>query len=286
MHRCLYHPLTGYYRQRDRNPFGAAGDFFTAVQLAPFADAIAAYLEPLQPADVIDLGAGGAGLAPALSKWNYHPVDWDLAPLPQRVNGVILANEFFDALPVHLIEKNGAGWRELLVVDESFVRQDVIDQSIAEYAERYGGVIPDGGSLEVSTVMADWMRKICDVLTCGRLLVIDYGYDARELLRFPRGTLMSYHRHRAFEDVLTCPKPCDITAHVNFTEMKRLASELGLRMLKECSLASWTLDVFGMRGLERAWESGGEHWRLQWKQLVFGMGETFRVLEFEKGGTK
>ncbi len=83
--------------------------------------------------------------------------------------------------------------------------------------------------------------------------------------------------------MLTEPGLSDITAHVNFTEMKRAAAAEGLQLISESSLAAWVLRVFGQEGLEERWRSAGDEWRLQWKQLVFGLGETFRVLEFEKG---
>ncbi len=187
MYRCLYDPVHGYYRRRDHNPFGSQGDFYTAVQIAPvFGEVIAAYLQPLAPSAVIDLGAGRAGLSSYLNRWNYHPVDWDLAALPDQVSGVMLANEFFDALPVRLLRREGEHWKELMVDDSGgFVVSKTLDPALVEYADRYGEVIPDGGSLEMSISLPEWMRRIANVLTSGRLLVIDYGYEARELLRFP-----------------------------------------------------------------------------------------------------
>lgn len=282
MQQALYAPGTGYYRHSRLNPFGQRGDFYTAVQLEPvFGEVLEVYLESLELSQVVDLGAGRAGLAEALSAWNYIPVDWDLHPLPARIDGVVIANEFFDALPVHLLAKGAEGWHELCVAGERFVPRAINDARLTSYAERYGEPIPEGGRLEVNLAIADWVMRIAQALS-GRLLVIDYGYSQRELIRFPEGTLMSYRRHIATGDVLAHAGSSDITAHVNFTELKRLASEAGLRLVEESSLATWVLKVFGPVRLAERWFATDDHWRLQWKQLVFGMGEVFRVLEFTK----
>ena len=54
-------------------------------------------------------------------------------------------------------------------------------------------------------------------VTC---FTIDYGYTTAEAKRFPAGTLMSYRRHAASEDVLADPGERDITAHVCFPALE------------------------------------------------------------------
>src|SRR5579884_1756289 len=100
MERALYHPTEGYYR-RQRSPFGAEGDFYTAVQLAPFREVIRRYVTALAlnfpgggTFDIVDLGAGTAGLSDALGDWRYTPVDWSLSAFPSRIHGLVIANEF------------------------------------------------------------------------------------------------------------------------------------------------------------------------------------------------
>lgn len=283
MRRALYDPETGYYRRRDSDPFGRAGDFYTAVQLAPvFGEMLQMYVRRREPKDVVDLGAGRGELREWLGEWNYRAVDWNLASFPDSIDGLVVANEFFDALPVRLLHRENGEWRELLVCGDRLVAADDLDPALGDYARRYGEPIPDGGLLEVNAAMGEWIDRIANVLTCGRLLIIDYGYDARELLRFPHGTLMSYHRHVASERILDRPGSRDITAHVNFTELRRLAVQAGFEVDWDSCLAAWVLGLIEPSEFEDRWKAADEGWRLRWKQLVFGMGETFRVLEFRK----
>ena len=104
---ALYHPAHGYYR-RAQDPFGKAGDFFTAEQIQPvFGILMAAQIRQLyrqmgEPRDftVVELGAGRREMAEAFAEWNYVPVDIDSGAMPENFIGVVFSNEFFDALPV------------------------------------------------------------------------------------------------------------------------------------------------------------------------------------------
>jgi SAM-dependent MidA family methyltransferase len=292
MELALYHPEFGYYRTRDR--FGAAGDFYTAEQLQPvFGEVIAACVEKLTQQDarpnafgVLELGAGRAEMKEALSRWNYRAFDWGSAPLPESWTGLVFANEFFDALPVHLLRKEESGWRERLVTccgkDLCFATRPLDNPELLTYAREYGSLVPDGGELEACLAIPAWLRKIADVLDDGRLLVIDYGYNAQELTRFPAGTLLSYRNHHAASNPLANAGTQDITAHVNFTWLSKCAEAVGFAPELSESLASWLLSTWGEEELGRRWALADQRWRLQWKQLVFGMGETFRVLQFRR----
>lgn len=292
MELALYHPELGYYRTRDR--FGRAGDFYTAEQLQPvFGEALEMFVEKLTQAapagqrfGVLELGAGRAEMEQALARWNYRPYDWGTAALPASWSGLVFANEFFDALPAHLLTKDRNGWMERLVTcrgDElSFTLRPLQNEALLAYAREFGGPIPEGGELEAALSAPVWLSKIASILDEGRLLVIDYGYDARELARFPSGTLLSYRRHQASPDLLKTPGAQDITAHVNFTWLLRCAEHAGFVLERSTSLANWVLSIWGEQELARRWERADQRWKLQWKQLVFGMGETFRVLELRR----
>jgi SAM-dependent MidA family methyltransferase len=235
---------------------------------------------------VLELGAGRAEMKEALARWNYRPYDWWTAPLPESWSGVVFANEFFDALPLHLLTKGRTRWMERLVTyrnDElCFVSRVLQDDALLAYAREFGGVIPEKGNLEAALSVPVWLSKIAAILKEGRLLVIDYGYDARELIRFPAGTLLSYRNHQASPDLLKRPGAEDITAHVNFTWLVHCAEQAGFVLERSTSLANWVLSTWGEQELARRWERADQRWKLQWKQLVFGMGETFRVLELRR----
>lgn len=292
MELALYHPQFGYYRSRDR--FGAAGDFYTAEQLQPvFGELLAAHVDTLsrtrgapQPYSVLELGAGRGDLRHALAPWNYHPFDWNSPEFPEAWNGLVFANEFFDALPVHLLTKRAGYWKELFISASStevrYVPLDLSCPALLDYARRYGQAVPEGGQLEVCLAVDEWLARLAGILSHGHLLVIDYGYHPRELARFPAGTLLAYQRHRTHTDPLLEPGLRDITAHVNFAWLADRARRHGLELHRSESLARWALSVWDQPEFERRWADADSRWRLQWKQIVFGLGETFRVLQFHR----
>jgi SAM-dependent MidA family methyltransferase len=294
MELALYYPEFGYYRRKAANVFGVRGDFYTAAQLQPvFGELLsdfAAQLNADSQADssfeVLDLGAGQHDLRRAFSEWSYRAFDWNTSTLPEALSGLVIANEFFDALPVHLLRRRRDGWRELVVQARKgeFVFDERIDvqPALLEYARIYGVLIPEGGLLEVSLSAGEWIERISGLLTSGSVVILDYGYEARELIRLPMGTLVGYRRHAATEGILRNPGQSDITAHVNFTYLRDRALKAGLEIVRESSLQEWALSVWGERELAERWSKADERWRLQWKHLVFGMGSTFRVLHVRR----
>ena len=136
--------------------------------------------------------------------------------------------------------------------------------------------------LEVNLDALAWIDTIAERLERGYLLAIDYGYTAAELVRFPRGTLMTYRRHQASPDALADPGGRDITAHVNFSALEDHARRRGFAPIRAERLAQ-TLMAIGQPDqfasvLAAAGEKEAIALRLQLKTLVFGMGETFRTL--------
>ena len=297
MEVALYHPRHGYYRS-GRDPFGKGGDFFTAAQLQPvFGILVASWLESLRaelgwPGEftVVELGAGRSEMADALAAFRYIPVEAGYGRLPERFTGAVFANEFFDALPVDLLAARGGTWFEMRVGwnGEKFFLMEGgrAAPPQLDYARRYAPSCEDGVLMEVNLEALVWLDRIAASLERGWVAVIDYGYTARELLRFPQGTLMSYHRHAASQDVLASPGERDITAHVNFTALMDRAAELGLSCVGLQSLARTLLEVGERDQFAAALQApdGAERARraLQLKTLLFGMGETFRTLLLAK----
>ena len=302
MQAALYDPAHGYYR-RARDPFGKQGDFYTAEQIQPvFGILMAARIRALYhemgaPSDftVVELGAGRGEMAAAFSEWRYLPLDLadgvaDEA-LPERFRGVVFANEFFDALPVHAITYRDECFRELRVGwDERFVWDagEPAGAEIADYMRRYFPPPSEEGALfEVNLEALVWLERIARALQ-GYVLTIDYGYTRAESVRFPRGTLMSYRRHHASEDVLADPGVRDITAHVSFTALQEYGARLGLATVCFETLARTLLtagepDQF-QAALAASTPADEVRRRLQLKSLLFGMGETFRTLIQRAGG--
>ena len=289
MQAALYDPEYGYYRAR-RDPFGKHGDFYTAEQLQPvFGILIAAEVRRMwremgSPKDftVVELGPGRGEMAPAFAEWRYVGVDSG-GDLPGQIRGVVFSNEFFDALPADAATVIDGTPRELLVGVEggrlTFVTGDRVSAAIEEYWRRY---CPEACTFEANLAALEWIDRIADALVSGFHLTIDYGYVTAEHIRFRRGTLMSYRRHQASEDVLVEPGERDITAHVQFSALEDRGAARGLALERRETLAQTLLrageaDQFAavLAGATGAEERAR---RLQLKSLLFGMGETFRTL--------
>jgi SAM-dependent MidA family methyltransferase len=307
MEVALYAPGAGYYRRASGpagDPFGRAGDFFTAEQIQPvFGILMAArirqlYREMGQPRGftVVELGAGRAEMAEAFSEWRYLPLDLDSGELPARFTGVVFSNEFFDALPVEVaVWRQGAFREQCVALDDSgaFVWREggPVSARVADYLLRYFPPPEEGRWYEANLEALAWMERIGRALHSGFVLTVDYGYTRAESVRFPAGTLMGYQRHTARESVLERPGERDITAHVNFSALEEHGARCGLRTLRFETLARTLLDAGEGDQFARALEAAGPEEefrrRMQLKTLLFGMGETFRVLlqgkETEKG---
>ncbi len=298
MEVALYHPACGYYA-RGRDVFGKHGDYYTAEQIQPVYGILIDSLAEMLAEDsglgdrfqVVELGAGRAEMAPYLARWHYLPVEVGDA-MPGAIRGLIFANEFFDALPVDVAVRRGTRFHQVQVGLHAggfvWVEGPPVPPEQDEYLRRYAGAAEEGARVEVALEALRWVERIARSLAEGWLLVVDYGYTARELVRFPEGTLMSYRRHRAYEDVLAEPGERDITAHVPFSALEDHARRFGLEPLRLESLASLVLrigerDRFA-RVLEAPTEAEALRRRFELKSLLFGMGESFRTLLAEKRG--
>ena len=298
MELALYHPSLGYYTG-DRDPFGKGGDYYTNSQLQPvFGRLVAQRLDrwrrELGSAGrfaVLELGAGrgetGAEIRRCMPDAEWIPVDAG-DPWPDRkLTGVVLCNEFFDALPVDVVERRGCHWIEWGVglSDEAFVWEETGHRA----ARRGLPSVADGGRIETCERQVGALKRILDTLQRGWLLVIDYGYTRDEIERggrFPGGSLMSYSRHRADSDVLRDPGSRDITAHVNFSAIADAGKAAGLEVSSLRTQQAFLLETGEPDRFAYALASAGHRQelelRMQLKTLLFGLGETFRVLVMRK----
>jgi SAM-dependent MidA family methyltransferase len=293
MEVALYHPEFGYYR-RPHDPFGKEGDFFTAEQIQPvFGILIAArirqiYREMAEPREftVVELGAGRQEMAGAFTDWNYIPKDIEFGVLPDEFTGVVFSNEFFDALPVDAAVYTGGAFHERLVdlSGDSFLWRigDPVRPEVERYLRQYFSPPEEGCCYEANLEALRWLSTIARRFRRGCVLTIDYGFTRAESIRFRSGTLMSYRRHTARENVLDDPGARDITAHVNFTALQEAGAALGLaterfETLAQTLLAAGESDQFAA-AIDTADPAEALRRRMQLKTLLFGMGETFRVL--------
>ena len=171
MEAALYHPDYGYYR-RARDPFGFEGDFYTSSQMQPvFGRLLAQKIDAWRrevgaPADftVVELGAGRgetiAEIKRRLPDLETIAVDVGGGEIPERFTGVVLANEFFDALAVSSIERGPLGLIEHRVglAGERFVwkQQAASDANFDDYIERYFPALPEGNRTNLRVAAGEY----------------------------------------------------------------------------------------------------------------------------------
>jgi SAM-dependent MidA family methyltransferase len=260
MELVLHEPGLGYYAGGARK-IGAGADFVTAPELSPLfgralARQVAALLEPGEA--VLEFGAGTGALADSMLDELAVPyfiletsaelrerqqrrlgtrAQW-LDRLPQKFRGVMLANEVVDAMPVHALAwtRRGVLERGVCAEEGQLAWSDRPATSLVlDAAEDLEIDIPPSGRYESELALfaRAWMRSLGRFLERGAILVIDYGFPAREFFHPQRsmGTLACHYRQRVHGDPFYLPGLQDVTAHVDFSALARAAREGGLEVL-------------------------------------------------------
>jgi SAM-dependent MidA family methyltransferase len=158
---------------------------------------------------------------------------------------IVFSNEVADAFPVHRFawdasERKWFEWGVTCAEDGfDWIRLSKpavdIEQALSfagfEIPAALRSVLPDRFVLEVAPLAAQWWSDSAKPLEMGKLLTIDYGATAEELLRPERvgGTLRGFFQHHGVADVLARPGEQDLTAHVNFTQLKLAGERAGLK---------------------------------------------------------
>lgn len=240
---CLMHPTLGYYATRD--PFGTSGDFITAPEISQmFGELIGlclaqAWVDQGSPADavLVELGPGRGtlmadilratkavpGFAPevhfveaspvlrglqaqAVPKAHFHD---DLSTLPDTPI-FLIANEFFDALPIRQFQRDGEQWRErVLGPDLTLGLADPV--AFPALADRIADT-KDGDVIELCPALPAMIQQIDARIAQhgGAALIIDYG-DWVSL-----GDTLQALKNHAPVDPFAAPGDADLTAHVDF----------------------------------------------------------------------
>jgi len=260
MAEALMHPEHGYYRRGD--PFGAGGDFVTAPEISQvFGELIGLWLGERwdamgRPANVrlVELGPGrgtlmvdvmrALRLLPELAESaSLHLVESNATLRGKQAQQLqaswhdsleevpdgplfLIANEFFDALPIRQFVKTDDGWRErLITAGESglaFVEGPAGD-ALACIPEALLDA-PAGAIAEVSPESLTLMEAVAGRIARdgGTALIIDYGYTASAAGE----SLQAVRRHQPV-DVFHRPGESDLTAHVNFEQLAQAAERAG-----------------------------------------------------------
>jgi SAM-dependent MidA family methyltransferase len=216
--------------------------------------------------------------------------------LPASFEGVLLANELLDAMPVHQVVMREEGLREVYVArgpgdaDLAAVEGPLSTPALAAYMDRVGVTLEPGWRAEISLAAVEWVRGAARRLRRGFIILIDYGHDARELYSASHsaGTLTSFAAHRgggaestgAAPAWLTDPGERDITAHVDFTGVRAAAEAEGLT-----TIAFLDQTYFLMGLLDSLSNPRSAIRNPQWKTLIMpgGLGSTMKVLILARG---
>jgi SAM-dependent MidA family methyltransferase len=175
-------------------------------------------------------------------------VEW-LDRLPTHFDGLVLANELLDALPAHLVRWRADGIFERGVAIEAgkfvWVEQAATGAVLARAKLLGSECIPYAGYLsEIGLAATAWTASWADILGCGALLLIDYGFPRREFYHPQRheGTLMCHYRHHAHPDPFYLPGLQDVTVHVDFTAIAEAGTEAGLDFLGYTAQAAFLIN--------------------------------------------
>jgi len=261
MQEALCHPEFGYYATR--NPFGKEGDFVTAPEVSQmFGELIGLWcvdswvkLGAPPHFHLVELGSGNGTLmadalrsaklvpefiaaaqihlvensarlreiqaeklAGANAMWHENFPRLDDAPL------VVIANEFFDALPIHQYEFGGVSWAERYVGWADGCFQYTSSKLLNEHP-----ALPENAQKGDIFEYAPLAETITNIVSCaligngGVALIIDYG-AADTIL----GDSFQALRLQGYVDPFATPGESDLTAHVKFQTLKEIAGSFGV----------------------------------------------------------
>ena len=334
MDAALYAPGLGYYSAGARK-LGAGGDFTTAPELSPLFGACVAgqcaeVMRALEGGSILEIGAGSGRLAVDIlsrldtlgclpDRYYILEISADLRERQQRLverclpgqgarvkwldeppeesfDGLILANEVLDALPVTRFRWHREGALELGVATQEgrFVWEPrPAAKALADACSRLrqaGDGWDDGYVSEYCPRLMQWTKDVTRSLRKGAALWFDYGLPRSQYYLPERhdGTLICHFRHRAHDDPFLYPGLQDITAWVDYTLLAEASREAGF------TLGGFTTQSHFLAGLkvdeQMSLLAGGDAHlfaRLanQARQLMLPgeMGERFKAMVWLRG---
>lgn len=274
MQAALYHPEFGYYTKTVRT-VGARGDFSTWPSLdGSLASAVASWLGERPKRHVIEVGAGTGRLAAdvlrGLGWWRRcrttlhiveispvlraqqerqlrgHRVRWH-AGMAEALcacagDADIYSNELPDAFPCRVFVRTEDSWSELAVRVEGGSARETLRPAALPASSSFEGNSPVGTRVEVHESYRDWLRAWAGGWKSGRMLTVDYGHEMPALSRRPRGGSVRAYAHQlrlTGAEVYSSFGKRDITADVNFSDLRAWGEDLGWETVSCASLADW-----------------------------------------------
>lgn len=325
MELALYDPEHGYYGPGPRR-IGRLGDFYTAVSVGPLYGRLLAGLGMKRRREtgggqgfrVIEQAAHDGQLAEdilASSDLDYVILEPNpryqtvqrhrLERFGDRVSWVtatddlpagpalFVCNELPDAMPVHRVRWNGSEWQELFVTADTtgqlLLSPGPPSASLVVPISRLPVNLQPGHTLEINLAAEEWLRQLAAAPFHGQIVIADYGLDEEEFWVPERagGTLRRYHRHQMDDRVLEDLGECDLTSHVNFSRLRKVAESEGLKQQAYEHQGRWLgkLALPWLATLEgRPQDASTKALFRQFQSLTHPsiMGRSFRVLVLEK----
>ncbi len=209
----------------------------------------------------------------------------------ERFSGCLVSNELLDALPVRLIEME-EDVKEIFVSTDGarFVElKRPCSPEVKDYLRDFSITLPEGYRTEVNLRIRDWLEDAASKLSEGFIFTIDYGYPASSYYdeERNRGTLLAYYRHAVHEDPYANVGEQDLTAHVNFSSLKKWGEALGMTTIGFCSQGTFLVAMGIDEVLLELWGDSPdlvETARIKNLLLPQGMGQSHKVMVQYKGG--
>lgn len=321
MEIALYHPTQGYYIKQ--NPLGINGDFITSPEISQlFGEIIGIYvinawlnLGSPEKFNLIELGPGKGTLMLDLLRASKHVdafnkgaqihlvesndylksvqqntlknfnVTWhrDLYSIQNDTPIIIIANEFFDCLPINQYIKVQNQWHERLIAfnnNEFYFTQSNTPYSIGTHHNAKEGDIVEicYPALEVIEHISKILKKFS-----GYALIIDYGYYYDPLNRSIYGDTFQAIRKHKYHSVFKNIGKTDLTAHVDFNNLKQTALENDMNVNGPFSqkqfLIDWGINIRSEMLKAKATSKEKHEINLALTRLTKEMGELFKVIE-------
>ncbi len=321
MAECLMHPVYGYYQKE--SVFGLDGDFTTAPEISQmFGEMMGLWLADRwikmgrpDAVNLVELGPGRGTLMAdllratspvedfmdavsvhfvetstqlkALQAENVPNAKWHstLADVPDGPM-LLVANEFFDALPIHQYEKRDGSWFERMVGTDGDALGFMLGPTGPQFALLNDDLrdAPDGSIVEVCPAALSIAGEIAERLSLsgGAALVIDYGYR-----KSAHGDSFQAMQKHEFVDAFDEPGAADLTAHVNFEALKAAAREKGANVHGPTTQGLFLMSI-GLGARAQVLASAGDEAHqnkilLDLKRLTAAdeMGSLFKVLTIQ-----
>jgi Uncharacterized conserved protein len=262
MELALYDPIHGYYSAQ-METVGKSGDFSTSATLDDsLGQALTRWIRAetqtlqLTRPTIIELGAGTGQLARIIlsnfrpwEKLRYYVVDVRARNQPSRRikrftlvrdalnaahgTAIVFSNEFVDAFPCRRFVRTQSGWDEIWVgLQDGRWLERTVPAPAAPESSLLSPRFEIGQTVEVHESYYSWLKELCSWLHQGALLTIDYGGSAAENYRGKlSGTLRAFFQHQRLDGIEIYRRPGrqDLTADVNFEDLRRWGHALGLR---------------------------------------------------------